>query len=120
MPKKYKIYIGPGNNSMLIKTFFKRREFWWSFTDKIDDANFVWTQIKSAIYHNTQKKIAPAPLSIKRCEPLAKKNQFYKKNGKILNEADLDTWSDYFHKHRDNEEKMNPSFNRRNRYFKKR
>ena len=23
--KKYKIYIGPGNNSMLIKTFFKRR-----------------------------------------------------------------------------------------------
>lgn len=40
---------------MLIKTFFKRRESWWAITDRIDEANFVWTQIKVNYLHNAQK-----------------------------------------------------------------
>ena len=37
---------------MLIKSLFKRRNFWWCFTDKYDEANFVWTQIKiNQIFH---------------------------------------------------------------------
>lgn len=30
--KKYKIFVGKGNNSKLIKTIFANR-FWWSLTD---------------------------------------------------------------------------------------
>lgn len=51
--QKFKIFIGRGNNSMLIKSLFKRRNFWWCFTDKYDEAHFVWTQIKiNQIFHN--------------------------------------------------------------------
>ena len=31
---------------MLIRTLLKRREAWWSLTDKVEEANFIWTQIK--------------------------------------------------------------------------
>ena len=44
--QKLKIFIGRGNNSMLVKSLFKRRSAWWDFTDKYSEANFVWTQIK--------------------------------------------------------------------------
>jgi hypothetical protein len=41
----YKAYIGPGNNSNLVKGILKRR-FWWTIVDKPEDTNFVWTQLK--------------------------------------------------------------------------
>lgn len=31
-PTKYKVYIGKGNNSLLLKSLIKRR-FWWDITD---------------------------------------------------------------------------------------
>jgi hypothetical protein len=34
--KKFKVFIGKGNNSALIKTIIKRRSAWWSITDKIE------------------------------------------------------------------------------------
>ena len=46
LKKPYKVYIGGGNNSLLIKSLFKRR-FWWTIVDSIsDDTNFIWTQLK--------------------------------------------------------------------------
>ena len=39
---------------MLLKTLLKRREAWWTLTDKIDEANFVWTQIKVNQIFNAQ------------------------------------------------------------------
>jgi hypothetical protein len=33
--KKYKAFVGYGNNSNLIKTLLKRRYSWWVLTDKI-------------------------------------------------------------------------------------
>ena len=43
--KNVKFYVGFGNNAALIKGIIRRR-CWWQITDKIDDANFVWTQLK--------------------------------------------------------------------------
>ena len=31
---------------MLLRTLMKRREAWWTVTEKIEEAHFIWTQIK--------------------------------------------------------------------------
>ncbi len=43
----YKAYIGPGNNSKLIKKCLKNRGY-WQFTEQMNDdnINFVWCQGK--------------------------------------------------------------------------
>ena len=42
----YKMFVGRGNNSMLIKGIARRRP-WWQIVDKISsDTNMVWTQLK--------------------------------------------------------------------------
>ena len=41
----FKIFIGKGNNSNLIKAIIKRR-FWFEITKNMEEANFVWTQLK--------------------------------------------------------------------------
>ena len=41
---KYKVCIGKGNNSLLVKSLMKRR-FWWEITDTMDSSvNFYWSQ----------------------------------------------------------------------------
>lgn len=62
LEKNYKVYIGRGNNSMLIKGLMKRR-FWWTIVDKPsasgeDAANFVFTQLKNNDYIKAQKHYA--------------------------------------------------------------
>lgn len=52
--KKYKYFLGKGNNSLLVKSLMKRR-FWWVQTDEIKEANFVWTQLKNNIYYQYQR-----------------------------------------------------------------
>ena len=42
---KYYYYVGPGNNSSLIRSLMKKR-IWWFETKNITEAHFVWTQIK--------------------------------------------------------------------------
>lgn len=42
--KKLYYYVGKGNNSMLIRGLMKRR-FWWT-EGTLEQANFVWTQLK--------------------------------------------------------------------------
>ena len=52
--QQYKMYLGMGNNSMLIRGLMKRR-FWWTIVDKLtDDVNFVWTQLKVVEFHEKQ------------------------------------------------------------------
>ena len=41
----YKYYVGKGNNSRLINRCFAARP-WWVEVDKIENANFTWTQWK--------------------------------------------------------------------------
>ncbi len=42
---KYKYFVGKGNNRQLVKALMKRR-FWWVKTDDVNEAQFVWTQLK--------------------------------------------------------------------------
>ena len=51
----YKLYVGPGNNCLLIKGIMRRR-FWWQIVDKpTDDTNFLWSQLKSSDFFKIQK-----------------------------------------------------------------
>lgn len=43
---KYRAWIGPGNNSLLVKGLIKRRFWWLLVEDRTPETNFVWTQIK--------------------------------------------------------------------------
>jgi hypothetical protein len=43
---KFKAFVGKGNNSLLVKSLIKRRSSWWTFTEKYEEANLIWTQIK--------------------------------------------------------------------------
>ena len=43
--KKFAYFIGKGNNKNLIISIFKKR-WWWTETDTISSADFVWTQLK--------------------------------------------------------------------------
>mgnify|MGYP000876432957 CR=1 FL=1 len=44
---RYKVYVGPGNNCLLIKSLLKRRE-WLQVVDNISEEGiqFYWTQNK--------------------------------------------------------------------------
>lgn len=46
--------MGKGNNSGLVRGLIKRR-IWFAITDKIEEANFVWTQLKSLPYFKLQE-----------------------------------------------------------------
>lgn len=48
------MYVGAGNNCMLIKGIMRRR-FWWQTVDKMgEDVNLVWTQIKINDFFKSQ------------------------------------------------------------------
>eukprot|EP00919_Chromeraceae_sp_WS-2016_P046937 GHVR01111324.1.p1 GENE.GHVR01111324.1~~GHVR01111324.1.p1 ORF type:complete len:108 (+),score=7.88 GHVR01111324.1:1955-2278(+) len=51
----YKVYIGKGNNSNLIKGIIRRRS-WWIVVDQPSQANFLFTQLKSNEYFLSQCK----------------------------------------------------------------
>jgi len=40
----YKVYVGKGNNSVMVRSLFKTR-FWWLLHDKdeMEKVNFMWT-----------------------------------------------------------------------------
>ena len=52
--KSLKIFVGFGNNSVLVKGLMRRR-FWWQIVDKMsEDVNFVWTQLKVSEFFKGQ------------------------------------------------------------------
>ena len=53
--QKIKIFIGKGNNSRLIKSIVNRR-LWYQITDKIEDANVIWTQLKVPSIYGLQNR----------------------------------------------------------------
>lgn len=52
--QKYKYYVGSGNNKNLIISMMKKR-WWWCEASNINEADFVWTQLKQ------QKILAQVP-----------------------------------------------------------
>ena len=56
MEGNYKVFVGQGNNSMLIRGIVRRRP-WWQILDKFsDEVNFVWTQLKVNEFFTFQKE----------------------------------------------------------------
>jgi len=58
-PMHFKVFVGKGNNSMLVRSLFKAR-FWWLLHDKeeMDKVNFMWTQCrKNQIMHTIKTKL---------------------------------------------------------------
>ena len=90
--RKYKAYVGNGNNSLLIRSLLKRR-FWIEFAESIDEEgiNFYWTQNTVKKVHSLQKTaknikvIPPKVESLKRREPKnAEEKEQIELNKKIL------------------------------------
>lgn len=81
--------MGGGNNSNLIKGLMKRRP-WFQLTDKAQDAQFVWTQIKVpsifAAQVKGEKKKADLSASLNALEGKRKEEDLYKKQYSILND----------------------------------
>lgn len=50
---RLRVFVGKGNNSCMVRGLLSRRT-WLAFTDRIDDANFVWNQIKNLSYFKRQ------------------------------------------------------------------
>jgi len=44
-PGYYKYYVGPGNNSLMVRNIMKQRWWWYLNNDKADfeEVNFIWT-----------------------------------------------------------------------------
>ena len=53
--EKYRVYVGPGNNSLLVKSLIKRR-FWWVLEEDYKKAHFSWTQLKINALYQLQPK----------------------------------------------------------------
>ncbi len=49
------MYVGPGNNSNLVKGIMRRRP-WWTLTSDFKEASFCWTQLKIQACFGMQKK----------------------------------------------------------------
>lgn len=98
---KLKYFVGPGNNSNLIKGIMKRRP-WFQLTDKIQDAHFVWTQIKNPTIFQTQKK-GDALLPLPASENSQLKNKPDCKEFKLFNTLENEKWTSYWSKHMEKE-----------------
>ena len=88
---------------MLIRTLMSRREAWWSVTDRIDEANFVWTQLKVNQIFNIQDN--GEEKTDKKIEINEKRKNLpnYRLNIKIMNENATEKWLNYYEKHREEE-----------------
>lgn len=54
------MFIGRGNNSLLVKTIMKKK-FWWQVTKNVNDTNinFYWSQNNLDMVHEVQKTSDP-------------------------------------------------------------
>lgn len=84
---RFKVYIGRGNNSLLVKSILKRR-FWWEITNNIEEEgiSFYWTQNKVDKIHNLQRQgIKSKP----KCSPIPQKKPKIDQEDYILNKKIL-------------------------------
>ena len=63
--KTLKCFVGFGNNAAIIKGVMRRR-FWWTITDKIEEAHFAWTQLKvEDLFKRQRRNIKETPFQKK-------------------------------------------------------
>lgn len=94
---KLKVYVGRGNNSQLVRSLIRRRN-WWVFTERWEEANLIWTQLKINGYFALQESVSH-PHALK--EPLSKDVLFRNElNLSILNVNDVGVWDTYWRENR--------------------
>ena len=54
---RLRVFVGRGNNSCMVKGLLSRRP-WFAITDKVDEANFVWTQTKNLNFFKKQESFS--------------------------------------------------------------
>lgn len=59
----YKVFIGKGNNSIMVRGIVRRRG-WWIIVEDSSEANMIWTQLKVNSYFDSQP-IRKAELTLK-------------------------------------------------------
>ena len=82
---KYKVYLGKGNNSLLIKSLLKRR-FWWEITDHIDspDILFYWSQNIIDKTHDRQGTASRPPLPTPTSSKARPSEESFELNRKLM------------------------------------
>ena len=69
------MYVGKGNNAMLIRTLFKSRYWWLLHNEAETQVNFIWTQCRKAEIMKTFRcklKDAKDHSAIERSPPVKK------------------------------------------------
>lgn len=106
---------------MLLKSLIKRRKSWWTFTDRYDEANFIWTQIKiNVVFSNQKNQKSIYQQKQQFCPEDKPKNSLTaanKLNLKILNEHECSHWIEYFSKFRRAEDLLDETMKKRNKVF---
>jgi hypothetical protein len=99
--EKVKFYVGGGNNSNLIKGLMKRRT-WFQLTDKVQEAQFAWTQIKvPSIFASQPKGEKDKRYSEEELLSLRHSSQDIncsKKVYSLFNEIEQESWNEYWTK----------------------
>lgn len=75
-----------------------KRRPWYQLTDKIQDAQFVWTQIKNPTIFQSQKKGDPLNPSEKNINTEGKqaKGKVALKHFNLFNEEENEKWQSYW------------------------
>ena len=50
---RLKVFVGKGNNSCMVSGLISRRH-WYAFTDRVEEANFIWSQLKILQFYKKQ------------------------------------------------------------------
>lgn len=88
--RSYNVYIGKGNNSLLVKSLFLRRP-WWKIVENKEAANFVWSQWKDKGVVEELKCCSSRPV-IKDEQPVHVTQALSKlQNGRYTCSVDLDS-----------------------------
>ena len=87
---RVKAFVGKGNNSCMVSGLISRRP-WFAITDKLEQANFVWTQLKQLSFFKRQSSLAENSKCIKET------NQY--KMASILTTNDYNNFRIYFKTH---------------------
>jgi hypothetical protein len=107
---KFKYFVGAGNNSNLIKGLMRRRP-WFQLTDKPQDANFVWTQIKMPSVFSAQKKNEPPP-ALEQATNKSEGQGFL-----LFNTHENAKWREYWGRNMERERTMKESLRARSRLW---
>ena len=104
---RLKVYVGRGNNSCMVAGLIGRRP-WFAFTDKLQEANFAWTQLKQLPFLRKQQS---SKTQIEECKGGYNASSLFR-------DVDEQVFKNYLQTYQNAEEKADERMFPRNKYFK--